>query len=269
MKLSYPLLITGYKWKQKYTNSANSCWGSKTLSSTNQQKGGTSSSSSTGAGAVAVAKLPGCAGARHHVTLAMLQFVVLPMHARFGNKQNACGKHFSGVCPLGKAAKEVRSCSVRSPPSSNGYLSRHSPQRRSCSVPIPLSLSLSLFERVHFISVLNNVKLLIFSTFTRHKQNINTAARQVAWGMGHATAQQRILGGFSANLRQQTLLALWAELSKNLETSSATGEIILKLSFSLHSPSHSPLPASSSNPPSCSSCSVSCLLYCCCHCCWH
>lgn len=25
----------------------------------------------------------------------------------------------------------------------------------------------------------------------------------------------------------------------------------------------------SSNPPSCSSCSVSCLLYCCCHCCWH
>lgn len=53
--------------------------------------------------------------------------------------------------------------------------------------------------------------------------------------MGHATAQQRILGGFSANLRQQTLLALWAELSKNLETSSATGEIILKLSFSFHS----------------------------------
>lgn len=114
-----------------------------------------------------------------HVTLAMLQFVVLPMHARIGNKQNACGKHFSGVCPLGKAAKEVRSCSVRSPPSSNGYLSQHSPQRRSCSVPLPLlfSLSLSHCERVHFISVLNNVKLLIFSTLARHKQNINTATR--------------------------------------------------------------------------------------------
>lgn len=58
-----------------------------------------------------------------------------------------------------------------------------------------LSLSLSHCERVHFISVLNNVKLLIFSTFARHKQNINTATRLGACGMGHAAAQQRIQGG--------------------------------------------------------------------------
>lgn len=47
-----------------------------------------------------------------HVTLEILQFVVLTMHARFGNKQNACGKHFSGVCPLRRVGerREGKSC---------------------------------------------------------------------------------------------------------------------------------------------------------------